>query len=94
MNFAEKVYRRKNEGTKQVSIYEVDEERLFAECAVLKFDSPDEEWLDFVGDNRSGNYSGKDTAVFKINAMDINGEDILAQDACAEYTGKTWIRVP
>ena len=60
MNFAEKVYRRKNEGTKQVSIYEVDEERLFTECTVLKFDSPDEEWLDFVGDNRSGNYSGKE----------------------------------
>lgn len=60
INFAEKVYRRKNEGIKQVSIYEVDEGKLFAECSVLKFDSPNEAWLDFVSENRSGNYSGKD----------------------------------
>lgn len=60
VNFAEKVYRRKNEGTRQVRIYEVDEEKLFTECAVLRFDSPDEAWLDFVSENRSGNYSGKE----------------------------------
>lgn len=60
MNFAEKVYRRKNDGNKQVSIYEVDEEKLFAECTILRFDSPDEAWLDFVSENRSGNYSGKE----------------------------------
>lgn len=59
VSFAEKVYKRKNEGTKTVSIYEVDEEKLFAECSVLKFDFPDEAWLDFVSENRSGNYSGE-----------------------------------
>ena len=58
ISFAEKVYRRRNEGLKQVSIYDVDEERLFAECSVLKFDAPNEAWLDFVADNRSGNYDG------------------------------------
>lgn len=59
ISFAEKVYRRKNEGSKQVRIYEVDEDKLFRECSVLRFDSPDEAWLDFVADNRSGNYVGE-----------------------------------
>ncbi len=59
ISFAEKVYKRKNEGTKQVSIYEIDEEKLFAECLVLRFDSPNEAWLDFVAQNRSGNYEGE-----------------------------------
>ena len=59
ISFAEKVYKRKNEGTKQVSIYEIDKERLFSECSVLRFDSPDEAWLDFVSENRSGNYDGE-----------------------------------
>ena len=59
ISFADKVYKRKNEGIKQVSIYEIDEEKLFAECSVLRFDSANEEWLDFVAENRSGNYEGK-----------------------------------
>ena len=59
ISFAEKVYKRKNEGTKQVSIYEVDIDALFKECSVLKFDSANEAWLDFVADNRSGNYDGE-----------------------------------
>ena len=58
ISFADKVYKRKTEGSKQVSIYEIDEEKLFAECSVLRFDSPDEAWLDFVAENRSGNYRG------------------------------------
>lgn len=59
ISFATKVYKRKNEGTKQVSIYEVNEKNLFAECSVLRFYSPDEAWLDFVAKNRSGNYNGE-----------------------------------
>ena len=59
ISFAEKVYKRKNDGTKQVSIYEIDEKRIFAECSVLRFDSADEAWLDFVALNRSGNYIGE-----------------------------------
>lgn len=58
ISFADKVYKRKTEGSKQVSIYEIDEEKLFAECSVLRFDSPNEAWLDFVAENRSGNYRG------------------------------------
>lgn len=59
ISFAEKVYKRKNEGTKQVSIYEIDEEQIFAECSVLRFDFANEAWLDFVAGNRSGNYVGE-----------------------------------
>ncbi len=42
-----------------VSIYEIETEKAFADCSVLKFDSPNEEWLDFVSENRSGSYKGK-----------------------------------
>ena len=58
-SFADKVVRRKKEGEKTVSIYEIDEKKAFSDCAVLRFDSPNEEWLDFVSANRSGNYTGK-----------------------------------
>lgn len=58
ISFAEKVYRRSKQGGKYVSIYEIDEEKAFKECSVLHFESPNESWLDFVSDNRSGNYKG------------------------------------
>ena len=56
VSFAEKVYKRKDDGAKQVSIYEVDEDKIFEQCSVLRFDSANEEWLDFVSQNRNGNY--------------------------------------
>lgn len=58
ISFAEKVYRRSKQGGKYVNIYEIDEEKAFKECSVLHFESPNESWLDFVSDNRSGNYKG------------------------------------
>lgn len=57
--FADKVYKRRKDGGKIVNIYEIDEQKAFTECSVLRFDSPDEAWLDFVSDNRSGNYEGE-----------------------------------
>ena len=54
-----KVTRRRREGTKCVSIYEIDESKAFSECSVLRFDKPDEAWLNYVSDNRSGNYTGE-----------------------------------
>ena len=57
--FADKVTKRRKEGIPTVSIYEIDEDKAFAECSVLRFDAPDEAWLDFVSDNRASNYSGK-----------------------------------
>ena len=58
--FADKVYKRRREGTKVVSIYEFNEQIAFAECSLLKFDSPNEAWLNFVSENRAGIYKGKD----------------------------------
>ena len=57
ISFAGKVSLRRG-GERIVSIYEINEERAFSECSVLRFDSPDEAWLDFVSDNRSGSYKG------------------------------------
>ena len=37
----------------------MDEEKIFSELSVLRFDSPNEAWLDFVSENRSGNYDGQ-----------------------------------
>ena len=59
IGFANKVTRRRREGTPTVSIYEIDENRAFSECSVLQFDAPNEAWLDFVSDNRAGQYSAE-----------------------------------
>ena len=44
ISFADKVTKRRKNGQRAVSIYEID--------------GPGEAWLDFVSDNRSGNYEG------------------------------------
>lgn len=59
IGFADKVTKRRKGGVRTVSIYEIETEKAFADCSVLKFDSPNEEWLDFVSENRSGSYKGK-----------------------------------
>lgn len=59
ISFADKVTKRRRSGQKAVSIYEIDENVAFSECSVLRFDKPDEAWLDFVSHNRSGNYQGE-----------------------------------
>ncbi len=59
ISFADKVVRRKGEGTPIVSIYELNEAVAFPDSSVLRFDSPDKAWLDFVSANRSGSYEGE-----------------------------------
>lgn len=59
IGFADKVTKRRKEGVPTVSIYEIDEDKAFSECSVLQFDAPNEAWLDFVSENRAGNYGGK-----------------------------------
>ncbi len=59
IGFADKVTKRRKEGEKSVSIYELNEEIAFSECSVLRFDTPNEAWLDFVSQNRAGNYNGE-----------------------------------
>lgn len=59
IGFADKVTKRRKSGERTVSIYEIDEGTAFAECSILKFESANEAWLDFVSENRYGNYSGE-----------------------------------
>lgn len=59
IGFADKVTKRRRDGEKTVSIYEIDEAHAFEKCSVLHFDSANEAWLDFVSENRSGNYTGE-----------------------------------
>lgn len=59
ISFADKVVRRRRSGEPNVNIYYFDENVAFFQCKVLHFDAPDESWLDFVSDNRSGNYEGE-----------------------------------
>lgn len=58
-NFAKKVVQRKGEGKPIVNIYELDE-TVASRLDIKQFDGPNEEWLDFVSDNRNGTYSGKE----------------------------------
>lgn len=57
--FADKVKRRRREGEKAVSVYEIEEGKAFSQCSLLRFESANEAWLDFVSENRSGNYKGR-----------------------------------
>ncbi len=59
IGFADKVYKRRKGGGRIVNVYEIDEQKAFAECSVLRFNTADEAWLDFVSDNRSGSYEGE-----------------------------------
>ena len=58
VSFAAKVTKRRRSGQRVVSMYKIDEAVAFSECTILRFDQPDEPWLDFVSENRSGNYNG------------------------------------
>ena len=59
ISFADKVTKRRQNGQRTVSMYEIDENTAFLECSILRFDEPGEAWLDFVSDNRSGKYEGE-----------------------------------
>ncbi|MDO4438012.1 MAG: DUF3990 domain-containing protein [Eubacteriales bacterium] len=59
IGFADKVYKRRKEGRRVVNIYELDKAKAFSSCSVLSFDTANEAWLDFVSDNRAGNYNGE-----------------------------------
>ena len=56
VRFAKSVVAKRG-GTPMINTYEFDEV-AFSECLVRKFDSPSEDWLDFVAANRSGQYFG------------------------------------
>lgn len=73
--FADKVYRRRKEGVPTVSIYDFDEESAFATCTLLRFDSPGEDWLDFVSAHRNGTYQGID---YELVYGAVANDDIFA----------------
>jgi hypothetical protein len=75
ISFANKVYRRRKEGVPTVSVYEFDETAAFAACSLLRFDSPNEEWLDFVSANRNGTYRG---AAYELIYGAVANDDIFA----------------
>ena len=56
VRFAKSVVAKRG-GTPMINTYEFDE-TAFSECLVKRFDSPSEDWLDFVAANRSGQYFG------------------------------------
>ncbi len=61
-NWAIKVAYRNNSKTRCVNRYEFDEDAAKKNVTVIQFASADENWLDFICDNRSG----RDTGVYDI----------------------------
>ena len=59
VNFAQKVTERRKNGVATLNIYSINEEIAFQQCNLLRFESPDESWLDFVAANRQGMYQGE-----------------------------------
>ena len=58
-DFAEKVMLRKGQHSQSVSVYDFDMEKGVSVLTILKFSTPDKEWLNFVHQNRHGIYTGK-----------------------------------
>lgn len=59
VNFAQKVTEQRKNGVPTLNIYSIDEEATFKTCSLLRFEYPDEAWLDFVAANRQGIYQGQ-----------------------------------
>ena len=59
VSFSKKVSKRRG-GSSIVSVYELNESEFENNLDILRFKAPDEQWLDFVFANRSGNYEGKE----------------------------------
>ena len=57
-SFSKKVKDRNGSSKGYVSVYILDIELLKTK-KILFFDKPDKKWLDFISENRSGNYKGK-----------------------------------
>ena len=55
--FAKRVTEIRKAGEPCLSIYEMDEKIAFLECSLLRFDAPNESWLNYVANCRDGNQS-------------------------------------
>jgi len=58
MKWAKQQALRRGGGTPTVSVFELDEDKL-GELSVLRFDTADADWLNYVTANRKGTYTGK-----------------------------------
>lgn len=78
INFADKVTDRRRIGKSCVSVYEMDDEKA-KEISVLEFHAPNDDWLDFVSDNRAGiaRNSGFDLIVGPVANDDVYTTFIL-----------------
>ena len=94
VNFAQKVTDRRKTGAATLNIYSVEEAVAFKECSLLRFDSPDEAWLDFVAENRQGTYQGKQIIAnvmnIKVDVLEVEegpslGGAMLAAVGCGVY---------
>ena len=52
--FAKRVTAIRKRGEPYLNIYELNEEKAFLECSLLRFDGPNESWLGYVADCRKG----------------------------------------
>jgi len=78
------VNRNKGRGQPIVSFYEIDYDEILRKLSVLKFDDPDEKWLDFVYANRTAKYTGPcydviigpvaNDAVYRVFRLFENGD--------------------
>lgn len=59
VRWAERVAGRREPKDQMLSIYEFDLEAAERNLAIIRFDEPDGEWLDFVCSNRSGREAAK-----------------------------------
>ena len=88
VRFTKNVVKRKKEGRCTVSAYNIDEEDLFKNCSIMKFEKPSEEWLNFVAQNRTGAYNGKiyDVVIGPVandtvyNVIDLYIDGVFSKD--------------
>ncbi len=73
-NFALKVVKRKG-GVPIVNIYEFDEKQAETSAEYKRFTAPDDDWLDFVSDNRNGVYQGR---TYGIIVGPVANDDVYA----------------
>jgi len=56
--FADIVMKRRRQNVQYISIYDFNMEQALKTLSILEFAGPDEDWFDYVCQNRNGTYSG------------------------------------
>ena len=74
--FARKVYARKKTGGAFISVYEIDWNSAERTLRVLRFTSPDVNWLDYVTQNRRGVLGSHDGQRYDIVFGPVANDDV------------------